>query len=476
MKRLYAILSLILVLCVFSLPLFSTINLYPIWGDNMVLQQNSQVIFAGHSTSSKSIYAIASWDNKKVYAERKENGYFELSLTTPSYGGPYTIYFHDGDVLTLDNILIGEVWFCSGQSNMEMPVKGFRGQPVHDALPYILEAKESRPLRLYTVENRWNTTPQKTGIIGEWKTLSSKNVAEFSATGYFFGDLLQKTLDVPVGLINCSWSASKIEAWMSEQALNIFPDIEIPQKDIKEFGWPAGTPTLLWNGMVHPWKGFPIKGVIWYQGEANSPNPQLYKELFPVMVNEWREFFNSPDMPFYYVQIAPWQSEGVDKLDWALFRQAQLELMDEVHNVGMVTTLDAGSEKFIHPPHKIKVGERLAYWALGDTYGLEGFKYSPPVFENAQLKDGFIEVTFRNGEDGLTPENEVFDGFELVDKEGTVYPAKAEIINGSPVVKVWNDQVPQPVEVRYCFRNYMPGSLFNNLKIPAAPFRAAINN
>ncbi|MCS2551264.1 sialate O-acetylesterase [Bacteroides faecis] len=213
---------------------------------------------------------------------------------------------------------------------------------------------------------------------------------------------------------------------------------------------------------------------MWYQGESNSPNPTLYKKLFPAMVAQWREFFNNPGMPLYYVQITPWQAEGKDKLDRAWFRQCQLELMYEVPNVGMVTTTDAGSEKFIHPPYKIKVGERLAYWALAKTYGKEGFLYAGPFYKSCQLKGNVVEITFENGNEGLIPENQRLKGFELVDKNGRIVPAEAEIINGSARVKVWNDSISHPVEVRYCFRNYMEGDLFNNAEIPASPFRIVV--
>ena len=193
------------------------------------------------------------------------------------------------------------------------------------------------------------------------------------------------------------------------------------------------------------------------------------------MVAQWREFFHNPAMPVYYVQITPWQAEGKDRLDRAWFRQCQLELMQEVPNVGMVTTTDAGSEKFIHPPYKIKVGQRLAYWALAKTYGKEGFLYAGPLYKSHQLKENVVEITFEHGSDGLIPENQKLRGFELVDEKGNIVPAEAEIINGSARVKVWNDSVPHPVEVRYCFRNYMEGDLFNNAEIPASPCRHGLH-
>ena len=458
----------------FVLKTEAKVTLTSIWGDNMVLQQQAEVTFRGKATPGKRVYASASWNHRKIYADCDRNGQWTLALPTPEAGGPYTITFSDGEELTLKNILIGEVWFCSGQSNMEMPVKGFRGQPVYGSQPYIVSANPKRPLRLYTVKNNWSTTPKEEGIDGQWSEASSEEVADFSATAYFFGNLLQQSLDVPVGLIHCSWSMSKIEAWMDKETLSHFSEVTLPDTNQDKFEWAAGTPTLLWNAMVNPWKGFPVKGVIWYQGEANTPDPALYKKLFPAMVSQWRNFFHNAEMPFYYVQIAPWKSEGNDKLDWAWFRQCQLELMKEVPGVGMVTTGDAGSELFIHSPYKIKVGERLAYWALAQTYGRKGFQYSGPVYKTYRIQGNAVEIDFEYGEEGLTPENQNVKGFEIVGSDGIFRPAKAEVINGTSTVKVWNDSVSAPTEVRYCFRNYMQGELCNNAGLPASPFRIVI--
>lgn len=453
---------------------YAKVVLTSIWGDNMVLQQQSAVTFRGTAKKNTRLSIVPSWNHHKVQVRTNERGYWEATLSTPTAGGPYTICFSDGERLTLKNILIGEVWFCSGQSNMEMPVRGFRGQPVYGSHPYIVSASSRRPLRLYTVQRAWSTTPKTEGVNGQWQELSPKAVGDFSATAYFFGDLLQRSVDVPVGLIHCSWSASKIEAWMSRETLGQFTEVTLPDVGQTAFGWPAGTPTLLWNAMVSPWKGFPVRGVIWYQGEANINEPQLYKKMFPAMVGQWRAFFENPQMPVYYAQIAPYRSGGNDKLNGAWFRQCQLELMSEVPHVGMAVTADAGSELFIHPPHKIAVGHRLAYWALAKTYGREGFLYSGPIYQSCVAKDSVVEVTFLHGHEGLIPEKQLLKGFEVVDEQGKVYPAHAQIIESSARVKVWSDSVARPKEVRYRFRNYMEGNLYNNAHLPASPFRAVV--
>ncbi|MNK03644.1 hypothetical protein D3C87_214940 [compost metagenome] len=476
MNKITNLLIIALLVCSF-IQVEAKVKLNAVFGNHMVLQQQAQVTFKGSASANKRVRVTVGWNAKKYTGVADASGHFEITIPTPvSVAKPYEISFNDGEELVLKNILIGEVWFCSGQSNMEMPVKGFRGQPVFGTLKHIVTANPGRKIRLYTVRRAWSTTPLEDGVVGDWKELSAKDVAEFSATAYFFGDMLEQSLGAPIGLINCSWSMSKIETWMDKGSLEKIGGIKFPDVNQKEFEWAAGTPTLLWNAMVKPWKGFPIGGVIWYQGEANVANPALYKELFSAMVQQWRTFFNAPKMPFYYVQLAPWQSGGKDLLDWAYFRQAQLELMSEIPDVGMAITADLGSAGFIHPPHKIEVGQRLAYWALAKTYGKEGFQFSGPVFKSAQLKDGAVELVFDFGKDGLNPENEKITGFEIAGKDGVFVTAEALILNGSDRVKVWCGQVKEPVEVRYCFRNYMLGNLVNNAGLPAAPFRATLSD
>lgn len=465
--------NILLVILLVSLSVSSKIKLPAIFTDHMVLQQQSANKIWGKADAGNTVSLATSWDNK-VYAVKSNNkGYFEIEVQTPVAGGPYTITLSDGEPYILNDVLIGEVWFCSGQSNMEMPVKGFRGQPVYGSHPYIVLADEKRPLRLFTVKNAWSKEA-KDDIEGHWRLSSPKEVSDFSAVAYFFGNLLQEKLQVPVGLINCSWSASKIEAWMSRETLDTIPEVDLSVLKNTEFGYPNGTPTLLHNAMVQPLHGISVKGVLWYQGEANSNEPALYKKLFPALVQQWRNFFHSPGMPFYYVQIAPWQSGNKDELDWALFRECQLELMSEVPNTGMVITADAGSEKFIHPPYKIKVGERLAYWALAKTYSIDGFAYSGPVYQSYTLKDNVAELAFDYAGDGLNPEKELLDGFEIAGSDGVFFPAKAQIIEGSDKVQVWSESVGRPTEIRYCFRNYKIGNLVNNAGLPASPFRVII--
>ena len=450
------------------------------FNDNMVLQQKSTVTFRGTANPDTKVTIKTGWDNKKINTKSDSQGNWTVDIATPGFGGPFDIVVSDGTAKTLNDVYVGEVWLCSGQSNMEMPMRGFTGQPVENSQEIIAEANSRRNIRLFRQENAWSTTGMNDIANAKWEKPTSDAVAQFSAVGYVFADQLEKSLDVPVGIIQCAWSMSTIQAWMPRETFTAqFPDIELPNINgtEKDFGWLQGTPTLLWNAMVNPWKGFPIAGVLWYQGEANTPNAELYRKLFPAMVSDWRKLFNNENLPFYYAQLAPWKDMGCEKTLWSDFRQVQSDLLSEVKNTGMVTTGDLGDSIFIHFPKKIQVGKRFAYLALNNAYGNKGIMSEAPIAVSCEKnEDGTYWIRFKGGEKGLTPENKELSGFELVDFKGKVYPAKAQILNSSNVVRVWSEKVPYPVEVRYGYHNYYESSLFNNVGIPAAPFKMEIKH
>ena len=444
-------------------------------GDHMILQQNSSVKLWGWADNKK-VTVTTSWNNQTYQVLTDKNGAWLVKVDTP--GASYTPYFitiSDGEEVILSDILIGEVWICSGQSNMDMRMMGNTGQPIDRSLETILHAGNYRNRIRFIAVSRTKDVQQRTGFEGrKWEVSAPEAVMTCSAVAYFFAKQVTEVLDIPVGLVISSWGGSRIESWMNEKTLASIDgvDIEAARSSKLRMHHRLG---CMYDTMLWPVRNFTARGFLWYQGESNIFNYYCYAPMMTAMVQLWREVWEAPDMPFYYVQIAPWKSEGNDKLDWAWFRQCQLELMKEVPGVGMVTTGDAGSELFIHSPYKIKVGERLAYWALAQTYGRKGFQYSGPVYKTYRIQGNAVEIDFEYGEEGLTPENQNVKGFEIVGSDGIFRPAKAEIINGTSTVKVWNDSVPHPVEVRYCFRNYMEGDLFNNAEIPASPFRVVIH-
>lgn len=460
----------ILILCVYCSYGEAKIQLPSILGNGMVLQQKSEVRLWGKATPNKKVAIYTSWNTQQQEVNSNKKGDWMVTVTTPEAGGPYTIRISDGEELLLDDILIGEVWLCSGQSNMEMPVKGFRGQPAAESQNTIVNANPNRSLRLFTVQRAYSSIPEE-DVTGQWKKNTPKSVSTFSAVAYYYGDQLQKVLGIPVGLIHASWSGSSIEPWISKENLLQFSEVDLTPAENPQLKYANGTPTVLYNAMIKPLENYNIKGMIWYQGESNSARPEQYQRLFAVWAKQNRALFRSKDLPIYYTEIAPVASPVDRPFQRAIFREAQLESMHEVSNTGMAFTNDLGSEKFIHAPKKREIGQRLAYWALAKTYQLEGFEYSGPIHRSYMKNGKIIEILFDHADDGLNPENEPLVGFEIASEDSIFYPANAEIINGTSRVKVWSDKVAQPVYVRYAFRNFLRGNLVNNAGLPTAPFR-----
>jgi sialate O-acetylesterase len=287
---------------------FATVKPASIFTDHMVLQQQSNVALWGWAKPSTKVKIVTSW-NKQIYTVTSDaSGKWKIKVATPIAGGPFEISFNDGELLTLTDILIGEVWFCGGQSNMEMPMKGYKSQPIIGSNEAILKSTNPK-IRLYTVP-RWSITEkQENSKASAWKLANPENVSGFSATAYYYGQLLSEILDVPIGLINDSYGGSSVEAWMSADDLKSFPEVKVPLKTdtIKDL---VRTPTTLYNGMLHPVIGYGIKGAIWYQGESNYERADRYQDLFPAMVSNWRKAWDMGEFPFYYVQIAPFRTES----------------------------------------------------------------------------------------------------------------------------------------------------------------------
>ena len=256
---------------------------------------------------------------------------------------------------------------------------------------------------------------------------------------------------------------------MNEESLKDFTQLEIPREVPEQAVMKP--PTLLYNGMLHPFIGYTIKGALWYQGESNRNRAKEYQELFPAMIDFWRSQWNQGDFPFYFVQIAPF---GYKDGNAAYLREAQMLTMKNTINTGMAVTMDIGECRFIHPKEKKLVGERLAYWALSKNYGIEGIAFSGPIYRNMKRKDdGKIEVSFDYAENGLSSFSNELTGFEIAGEDRQFYPAMAQL-NWNKTVNVWSKEVPSPVAVRYAFNNCIHGTLFNNEGLPASSFRTDV--
>jgi sialate O-acetylesterase len=630
------------------------IALPPCLTDNMVLQQQTKVNLWGTETPGKSFTVLTSW-NKATYAVNADaTGNWKVKVVTPVYGGPYTITFNDGTVTTLKNILIGEVWVCSGQSNMEMPLTSLYGN-VLNLDQELANAANYPEIRMLTVEHQTAFTPTPTlETKGGWVICDPQTVKDFSAVGYFFAKNLFPGKHIPIGIINSSWGGTVAEAWTSGSALKTMPafapfvhaeeagltqeklDAQY-QTDVKSWidsinaedpgfqngqpvwtkaddidsAWPkmilpaywqqAGVPnyngtmwfrkkvvvpaswagkdlklnlqgiddydvsyfngtqightesffyprnytipgsivkagentiavrvfdngglgginkgpldlslatdttgqidlagawsyhkatpltqlpqppstsnspnrpTLIYNGMINPILSYTIKGVIWYQGESNAARATQYRQLFPLLIKDWRQKWGEGNFPFYFTQLANYNAADQEPgADWPALRDAQLKTLN-VPNTGMAVTIDIGDANRIHPQNKQEVGRRLALIARAKTYG-EQLAYSGPLYQSQIINGNTIELTFTHTDNGLVAKGDTkgdtLKGFTIAGTDKKFHPAHAAIIAKNKV-RIKSIDVPHPVSVRYAWANNPLCNLYNGAGLPASPF------
>ena len=464
--------KIICVICVIcGLSLNAKVKLPQFFSDNMVLQQQTECNLWGKADANKDVIIITSWDNEEYVAKADSKGDFKVKVKTPKAGGPYYIAFSDGsEMLELNNILIGEVWICSGQSNMEMLMKGYKAQPVEGAAEELLSCNDNE-LRLFYGKRLASLEPQQ-DLSGSWLPANAASVREFSATAYFFGKALRKTLGVPVGLICTAFGGSACEAWMQADWLKAFPKVQqtITEEDVKKLQ--QRCPTALYNGQLKPLIGYGIRGAIWYQGEDNVPRYDFYAPLMARMIQGWRSEWKQGDFPFYYCQIAPFDYSVTD---WALYnsallREQQQKVETMVENCRMAVLMDTGIKDVIHPRKKRLAGERLAILALSNTYDIKGLpdfaKYKEVEFKNDTAVVAFDRskewVYFENGS---TSEN-----FEIAGSDKVFHPATKVWVNRNRVYVICND-VKKPVAVRYAFKDWVVGDLMHD-GLPVSSFRS----
>lgn len=447
------------------------------FGDGMVLQQQTEAKLWGTAEAKSQVKITTGWNNELYKVKADADGRWSAYVSTPEAGGPYSIVIMDSkDTLKLENVLIGEVWFCSGQSNMEMPMKGFKSQPVDGANRAAALGKNPN-IRLFTAARTSKVTPQY-DIKGEWQEATPATIREFSATAYFFGRMLNEALDVPVGLIVAAWGGSACEAWMNPAWLKPewLENYRYPMPDTDE-AIPSKnrTASVLYNGMLHPFIGYSIKGAIWYQGEDNYDRASTYADQLSTMVSGWRKEWGIGDFPFYYCQIAPYEyglitPEGKPVINSAFLREQQLKAESMIPNSGMAVLMDAGLRDCIHPRQKQVAGERLCYQALAKAYGVEGIVCDPPVYKSMEIKGDTIIITLDRNK--MWPAGRgIFSSelFKVAGSDRVFHPAKAWIQQKHIYVK--SEQVKHPVAVRYAFENWADGDLYGE-EIPLSSFRS----
>lgn len=455
----------------------AAIQLPSIIGDNMVLQQQTDARLWGTASPGRTVTVTPSWDGKAYTTTAAADGRWSLTIPTPAASREERTISISDDYTTrlLTGVLIGEVWYCSGQSNMEIPMRGYNHQPIDGALDVILSADDSKPVRMFTVEKAVSSTPL-TDCGGHWGRHTPGEVAQCSATAYFFADEISRALgDTPVGLIISVWGGTNVQPWMSrESAASCGIDTSRLDKPVdRTVPDVLVLPATLYNAMAAPVLPFTVKGMLWYQGENNCYNPEEYEQLMPVFVDCMRRGFGrGEDMPFYYVQVAPFGHYGNVEHNVGKLRVAQSHLMKQRPNCGMAVTLDIGDRDCIHPRNKKDVGKRLAYWALAKDYNKNDFAWSGPIYDHMAWDNDHRRALlyFTNTGGGVSPLEVEIDGFEAAGRDGVYHPARAIVECETGTLSIYCDEAGEIEKVRYGHTPWFEATLFDNFGLPASPF------
>ena len=437
----------------------SELKLPAIIGDHMVLQQKSEVKIWGWCSPAEKITVKTSWDTITYHATGESSAKWNLKIKTPVAGGPYKITINEATVL--DDVMIGEVWLCSGQSNMELNGDGGLKQAIDEAPNAI-----NKNIRFFYIPRTTSDFPQE-NCEGSWKVCTPEEMKHFSATGYFFGKQLQQTLNIPVGLINSNWGGTPAEVWTPKQLVENDPELKAAFEKLTPAAWWPIMPGYTFNTMINPITNFEISGAIWYQGESNVGTWSTYKKLMDTMIGSWRKAWNK-DFPFYFVQIAPFSGYG-NNISGALLRESQTSCLS-IPKTGMVVITDLVEDlSNIHPINKIDVAARLANLALSDLYGKTGLNNKFPVYKSMKNEKDKIRISFENAENGLVSKGKIISEIYIAGEDRQFQPALAKIDGNSLIV--WNKSIKAPVAVRFGFSNTAIPNLFSKEGLPVNLFR-----
>jgi sialate O-acetylesterase len=437
--------------------------------DNMVIQQNSTIKLWGTAKAKTAVKIKVSWSTVPYTCRSEKNGQWQISIQTNAASfQKHTITISDGKLITIQNVLIGEVWLCSGQSNMEMSFNGFKNQPIADANYYISNAKKESGIRMLNVVKSASLNSNSVGK-GKWLESSPQNLPSFSATAYFFALRLQEQLKVPIGIINSSYGGSCIEGWLSPGNLERYTDFDFRQKIPDSMSWQR--PNVMYQNMLKPFRNYVINGFVWYQGESNVERYATYAQKLQELVYLWRYTFDKADLPFYVVEIAPFLYG--DLVQAAKLREAQFQGVNLMDNTAYVCTNDLVLESEamnIHPSQKKPIGDRLANLVLHDSYHFDTIHAYSPSLDQFCITNDSIVLHFKNSEQGFQFQQE-FIGFEVADSTKSFISARAMlgIDKNTLVIKMGDGYVP--IAVRYCFKNFQLGNVKSTYGLPLVPFR-----
>lgn len=470
-KRLFLALGL-LCLCA---QLQAKLSLPEIIGDNMVLQQQSNARIWGWSNPGARVSIRPSWSSRAVQVKADASGKWIAALPTPkaSYTQHSIVIESAGEKISLHNVLIGEVWFASGQSNMEMPLNGFWNCPVEGANEVLASAGKWKGVRMVTIPKTGSLKPEER-VEGKWQEPLPQNVRWWSATSTFFAHKLNEVLDIPVGVIVCSWGGSRVESWLPEEIVRGYEDIDFETESTKmeQTWWHYSDVTIMYNAMYHPIKDYTVKGFLWYQGESNVGKEDSYSERFQTLCQLWRAD-QGFEAPVFWVELCPWFYGG-DGTSGARFREMQHGLEKKIANGKMICTNDLvypDEDIQIHPRNKRGVGERLAYAALCKTYSMDALRCDCPCFKELIINGKMLEIYLDNAEDGLYPWKGL-EGFEVAGPDRVFHPAYAWLDTDRKCILVSCPDVQWPQAVRYCFRDFQLGNVRNVHGLPLIPFRS----
>lgn len=479
------------------------VTLPSVYTDNMVLQQQRALKIRGKATPNAQVSLQTDWSRAAASTKADAQGDWTLEITTPKAGGPYTLTFNDGEELALKNVMVGEVWLGSGQSNMEMPVEGWG-----KVLNYEQEVKNANypNIRLFQVSKKTDMNPHDrfnlAYTMGGWQECSPQTIGNFSALCYFFAVRLWEELKVPVGVIDDDWGGTPVEAWTRSEILegvyghvdkmafrksknndfNTMKSIYQSKKALADQGLgaqpgqnenPEGShfPAGLWNAMMNPLVEFPVKGFLWYQGCTDVGHADMYEATFRAMIEDWRQQWQDPQMPFYFVQLANYlePKDCQPESWWALLRESQASALN-LNNVGMVVNIDLGDAQDIHPKTKRELGRRLSAIALNQTYGKTKIPYTAPIYSGYQVvgSEVHIRFTYPQGCEPLVQDADL-PGFIMADSKRQWHVAKART-EGSEVIVTCPD-VKVPLAVRYGWADNPTCTLRTASDLHVAPFR-----
>lgn len=447
---------------------FAQLRLPSVISTGMVLQQNDSVALWGWGYNGQKVRVSGNWNNDTSLTTITNFGKWVIKIKTPAAGGPYTLRISSaGNEIVLNDVMIGEVWLCSGQSNMEMSFSGAKHTQEELSNSY------NKNIRFFQVPRTASDYPQD-DLKAVWKTCDSNSLKAFSAVGYYFGKKLQQDLNMPIGLINSSWGGTPVETWTPAEDIYNNEVLKQAASQLQEVPWGPVKPGLNYNGMIAPLTKYEIAGAIWYQGEANVGNNNgTYALLLANMIDTWRKRWNK-EFPFYYVQIAPYAYGK--KNEGALLQEQQTKAMS-YPKTGMIVITDLiDSVTNIHPTNKKDVGLRLANWALADTYHQNITAYKSPALKKAEIDKNKVIISFDNAPNGLIAKEKTITGFFISGEKEEWLPAEAKIVPGTPSgekdkIIVWNKALEHPVYVRYGFGNTIAGNLFSKEGLPVIPFR-----